>query len=143
MITAINQWNNRTHNFPTNIIPTEIAWLKLSGKSPMDRRVPPLWINIVIESNPPKSTMLAERLGVVFPLMTFHFHDARQELVKLDLGVAVVEEMEDALSVLLLLLLLSWVVVEVVVVEVVVVVVVVVETVIVVVVEVVVVVVLV
>ena len=49
--------------------------------------------------------MLAERLGVVFPLMTFHFHDARQELVKLDLGVAVVEEMEDALSVLLLLLL--------------------------------------
>ena len=31
-----------TPNLPTNIVPTNIAWLKLSGKSPMDMRIPPL-----------------------------------------------------------------------------------------------------
>ena len=53
-----------TPNPPTNIIPTNIARLKLSGKSPMDMRIPPLCIKIVPESNPLKSTMLAGRLGV-------------------------------------------------------------------------------
>ena len=31
-----------TPNLPTNIVPTNIAWLKLSGRSPMDMRIPPL-----------------------------------------------------------------------------------------------------
>ena len=31
-----------TPNLPTNIIPTKIAWLKLSGKSPMGLRIPAL-----------------------------------------------------------------------------------------------------
>ena len=57
--------SNRTStpNFP-NIIPTKIAWLKLSRKCPMDMRIPPLGIKIVPESNPPKSMMLVGRLGV-------------------------------------------------------------------------------
>ena len=53
-----------TPNPPTNIVPTNIARLKLSGKSPMDMRTPPLKINMVLESNPRKSTMLVGRLGV-------------------------------------------------------------------------------
>ena len=32
------------YNFPTNIIPAKIARLELSGKSPMDVRIPPLRI---------------------------------------------------------------------------------------------------
>ena len=31
-----------TPNLPTNIVPTNIAWLQLSGKSPMDVRISPL-----------------------------------------------------------------------------------------------------
>ena len=31
-----------TPNLRTNIIPTKIAWLKLSGKSPTDMKTPPL-----------------------------------------------------------------------------------------------------
>ena len=57
--------HNGTPNLPTNIIPTNIAWLKLSGKCPMDMRIPPLWIKIMLESNPLKSTILVGRLGVV------------------------------------------------------------------------------
>ena len=49
---------------PTNIIPTNIAWLKLSGRFPMDMRIPPLKIRIMLESNPLKSTMLVGGLGV-------------------------------------------------------------------------------
>ena len=33
---------SHTPNPPTNIVPTNIARLKLSGKSPMDMRSPPL-----------------------------------------------------------------------------------------------------
>ena len=33
---------DRTSNLPTNIVPTNIAWLKLSRKSPVDMRIPPL-----------------------------------------------------------------------------------------------------
>ena len=54
-----------TPNLPTNIIPTNIAWLKLSGKFAMDMRIPPLSIKIMFESNPLKSTMLVGRLGVL------------------------------------------------------------------------------
>ena len=50
-----------TPNLPTNIIPTKIAWLKLSGKLPMDMNIPLLWTDIMFESNPLKSTMLAGR----------------------------------------------------------------------------------
>ena len=45
-------------DLPTNIVPTNIARLKLSGKSPINMRIPPLEIKIMLESNPLKSTML-------------------------------------------------------------------------------------
>ena len=35
-----------TPNLPTEIIPTKIPWLKLSGKSPMDMRIPPLKLRL-------------------------------------------------------------------------------------------------
>ena len=54
-----------TPNLPTSIVPTNIARLELSGKSPMGLEIPPLRIDIVLESNPPKSTMLVGRLGVI------------------------------------------------------------------------------
>ena len=44
--------------------PTNIAWLKLSGKFPMGLGIPPLQIKIMLESNPLKSTMLVGRLAV-------------------------------------------------------------------------------
>ena len=53
-----------TPNPPTNITPTNIAWLKVSGKSPMGLGIPPLNNNIMLESNPLKSTMLVRRLAV-------------------------------------------------------------------------------
>ena len=56
-----------TPNLPTNVVPTNIARLKLSGKSPMGLGIPPLKINIMLESKPLKSTMLVGRLGVLFP----------------------------------------------------------------------------
>ena len=46
------------------IIPTNIARLKLSGKFPMGLGTPPLRFKIMLESNPLKSTMLVGRLGV-------------------------------------------------------------------------------
>ena len=66
-----NLWHPRcgqllTPNPPTNIVPTNIAWVKLSGKFPMDMRIPPLYIKIVLESNPPKSTILVGRLAVAW-----------------------------------------------------------------------------
>ena len=36
------RWGQCTPNLPTNIVPTNNAWLKLSGKFPMDMRIPPL-----------------------------------------------------------------------------------------------------
>ena len=53
-----------TPNLPNKIIPTKIAWLKLSGKPPMDMRIPPLELKILIESSPPKSRILVRRLAV-------------------------------------------------------------------------------
>ena len=61
-----------TPNLPTNIVPTNIAWLKLSGKSSMDMRIPPLEIKIMLESNPVKSTMLVGGLGVIAIRAPFH-----------------------------------------------------------------------
>ena len=40
-------------NLPTNIIPTNIAWLKLSGKLPMGKRIPTLKIKITRLSQAP------------------------------------------------------------------------------------------
>ena len=54
-----------TPNLPTNIMPTKIARLKLSGKSPMDLRIPPIQIKVMLESNPLESTMLVGRLTVI------------------------------------------------------------------------------
>ena len=48
-------WNRRklwglsnSQGLPTNIAPTNIAWLKSSGKFPMDMRIPPLRIKIML-----------------------------------------------------------------------------------------------
>ena len=57
--------NHYTPNLPTDITPTNIARLKLSGKSSMGLEIPPLSIKMMLESNPLKSTMLGGRLGVV------------------------------------------------------------------------------
>ena len=57
-----------TPNLPTNIPPTKIARVKLSGKSPIDIRCPPLEIKIMFESNPLKPTMLVGRLAVLLRL---------------------------------------------------------------------------
>ena len=54
-----------TPNPLTNIVPTNISRLKLSGNFPMNLGIPPLQIKIVLESNPLKSTMLVGRLGVL------------------------------------------------------------------------------
>ena len=53
-----------TPNLRTKIIPTKIAWLKLSGRFPMGLGVPPLKIKILLESNPPKSRISVRRSGV-------------------------------------------------------------------------------
>ena len=45
--------------------PTNIARLKLSGKSPMGLGIPSLQNNIMLESNPLKPTMLVGGLAVV------------------------------------------------------------------------------
>ena len=52
-----------TPNLPTKIIPTQIAWLKIPRKSPVDMRIPPLIIEIMLESNPLKSRILVWRLA--------------------------------------------------------------------------------
>ena len=55
-----------TTNLPTtDITPTKIAWLELPVRSPMGLGIPPLWIKIMLESNPLKSKMLVGRLGVL------------------------------------------------------------------------------
>ena len=53
-----------TPNLPTKIILTKIAWLKLSGRSPMDMRIPPLEIKIFLESSPLKSRIVVRRLAI-------------------------------------------------------------------------------
>ena len=58
-----------TPNLPTNFVPTNIAWLKLSAKSPMDMRISTLTIKITLESNPQKSTMLVGGLAVIIQVV--------------------------------------------------------------------------
>ena len=40
---------------PAKIIPTKITWLNISGRFPVDTRIPPLKIKNLLESNPLKS----------------------------------------------------------------------------------------
>ena len=49
---------------PTKIIPTKICRLTISGKRPMDLRIPPLNIQIMLGSNPLKSRILVRRSAV-------------------------------------------------------------------------------
>ena len=51
-------------NLPTKITPSKIARLKLSSKSPMGLRIPPLIMKIMLESNHLKSRILVRRLAV-------------------------------------------------------------------------------
>ena len=53
-----------TPNPPTNIIPTKIARLELSGRFPRGMRIPPLNIKMMLDSSPRKSIMLVRRLAV-------------------------------------------------------------------------------
>ena len=54
-----------TPNLPTNIAHYSHCFSQLSGKSPTGLGIPPLTINIVLESNPLKSTpLLVGRLAV-------------------------------------------------------------------------------
>ena len=46
------------------IIPARIVGLKLCGKCPMDLGIPPLTIQMLLESNPLKSRILVRRLAV-------------------------------------------------------------------------------
>ena len=57
-----------TPDLPTNIVPTNIAWLRLSGEFPMDMRIPLLWIKITLESNM-KSTMWTPVFVEIFPFL--------------------------------------------------------------------------
>ena len=45
-------------SLPTKIIPTKIARLKISRKFPIDMIFFPLHIDIMLESNPPRSRIL-------------------------------------------------------------------------------------
>ena len=45
-------------------LPIKIAWLKLSGTFPMDRKIPALKTKTLLESNPPKSRIFVRRLAV-------------------------------------------------------------------------------
>ena len=49
---------------PTKIVPSKICRPKLSGKFPMDMRIPLLEIKILLEPNPLKSIILVRRLAV-------------------------------------------------------------------------------
>ena len=49
---------------PTKNLPAKIRCFIISGKSPMDVRIPPLRIEILLESNPLTSKVLVGRLGV-------------------------------------------------------------------------------
>ena len=57
--------STNTPNPPTNITPTNIARLKVSGKFPMGLGIPPVIIKIMLESNPPKCTMLGGGLAAL------------------------------------------------------------------------------
>ena len=49
------QWLGvNTPNLPTNVLPTKIRWFKLCRRFPLDTRIPPLNMKILLESNPLK-----------------------------------------------------------------------------------------
>ena len=52
-----------TPNLPTNITPTNIARLQLSGKFPMGLRIPPLQIKTTLESHPLKFHNVSRGIG--------------------------------------------------------------------------------
>ena len=56
--------NQRIGNVPTKTVPTKIACLKLSGKLPMNMKIKPLNIKMMLQSDPLKSRILAQRLAV-------------------------------------------------------------------------------
>ena len=62
-------------NLPTKNLPTKIAWLKTFGELPMDMRIPPLKIKIMLESDPLKSEILMRRLAVSFFKKVEHILD--------------------------------------------------------------------
>ena len=64
-LTRGNHLSNTTPDLPYDVVPTNIACLRLSGKSPMGLGIPTLKFNIMLESNPLKSAMLVGRLGVL------------------------------------------------------------------------------
>ena len=53
-----------TPNLPTKIIPARFVDSNSSGFHPMDLRIPPLTIKILLESNPRISRILVRRLAV-------------------------------------------------------------------------------
>ena len=57
-----------TSDLPPKIIPTKIASPSLSGKLPLDKRIPPLEIKIMLESSPPKSRISVRRLAAPLDL---------------------------------------------------------------------------
>ena len=75
-----------TPNLPTQIIPAKIRRLRISGEICIDMRIPPLHINIMLESNPPRSRILVRRLAAspqvayisLFSLMYMYKHFAKK-----------------------------------------------------------------
>ena len=53
-----------TPNLPTKMIPAEISWLTNSGRNPMDIKMSPLKVEIMLKSNPLKSRVAVRRLAV-------------------------------------------------------------------------------
>ena len=64
MTSSVSGDSAGTPNLPTKIIPTKIAWLKHSRKSPMGMRIPPLMFKIMLKSKPLTSRILVRRLAV-------------------------------------------------------------------------------
>ena len=56
----------RAPNLPTKIIPAKIRRLETSGESPMDMRIQPLRIEVMLELNPLTSRILVRRLAASY-----------------------------------------------------------------------------
>ena len=48
-IYTYTQLYTSTPNLPAKVIPAKIRWLKTSGRFPMDTRIPPLRVEILLE----------------------------------------------------------------------------------------------
>ena len=56
-------------DLPAKTIPAKIARIKMSGKFPVDTRIPPLQIKVLLKSNPRKSRIFVQvRVVCCFPL---------------------------------------------------------------------------